>query len=47
MRKIVKKWGNSLVVVFTKEDIETYEISEGDVVDLEDMFIQKKGENNN
>lgn len=42
MKKVVKRWGNSLVIVFTKEDEESYKLTEGDVIELEDMFIQKK-----
>jgi len=42
MKKRVKKWGTSLVVVFTKEDIDLYGIVEGDIIELEDMLIQKK-----
>ncbi len=43
MKKKIKKWGNSLVVVFDKEDIELHGLVEGDWVDLRDMLIQKGG----
>jgi len=46
MKKILKKWGNSFVIVFTKEDVEAYDLKEGTVIDLKEMVIQKKGENN-
>ena len=43
LHKRLKKWGNSLVVVFNKEDIDLYGMKEGDIVDLSDLFlIQKK-----
>jgi antitoxin component of MazEF toxin-antitoxin module len=42
MKKKIKKWGNSLVIVFTKEDEEVYGLVEGDVINIEDMLIQKK-----
>jgi antitoxin component of MazEF toxin-antitoxin module len=42
MKKIVKRWGNSLVIVFTKEDTESYGLVEGDVIDIDDMLIQNR-----
>ena len=44
MKKKIKKYGNSLVIVFDKEDIELYGIKEGDWIELEDMLIQSKKE---
>jgi len=35
MKKLVKKWGDSLVIVLDKEDIQIYELNEGDVIDIE------------
>lgn len=46
MRKKIKRYGNSLVIVFSKEDCETYGLGEGDVVDISDMLIQVKEEDN-
>jgi len=43
MKKKLKRWGNNLVVVFTKEDEEIYGIIEGDIIELDDMIVQKKG----
>ena len=40
LRKKLKKWGNSLVVVFTKEDDDVYSLKEGDNIDISDMFKQ-------
>ena len=35
MQKKLKKWGNSLVMTFNKEEQEIEQISEGDIVDLQ------------
>lgn len=40
MKKKLKKWGNSLVAVFTKEDQEIYGLTEGDIIDFEDMLLE-------
>ena len=45
MNKRVKRWGNSLVIVFTKEDEDLYGIVEGDVLELNDMLVQKTKRN--
>jgi len=39
----IKKWGGSLIVVFTAPDLLDLGISEGDMIDLEDVVIIKKG----
>lgn len=45
MKKIVRKWGDSLIVSFNKEDKKIHNIEEGDVIDLSDIiFIKKKKE---
>lgn len=44
MRKQIKKYGNSLVIVFTKEEQELYGIKEGDKIDL-DFLEQSQKEN--
>lgn len=42
MKKIIKKWGNSLVIVFNKEDEKIFpEIKEENIIDLSDMKIKK------
>jgi len=41
MRKKVKRWGNNLVIVFTKEDEEIYGLVEEDVIDLGEMLEEK------
>lgn len=35
MRKIIKHFGNSNVVVLSKEDCETYNLKEGDTIEFE------------
>jgi len=42
MKKILKKWGNSLVITFSKEEVSINELNEGDILDLDDMIIEKK-----
>lgn len=42
MKKIVKKYGTSLVIVFNTEDREVYSLKEGDILDLEFRKIQTK-----
>ena len=42
MKKILKNYGNTLVVVFNKEDQKIYNIKEGDIIDLSDMTVEKK-----
>jgi len=41
MKKKIKQWGNSLVIVFDKEDVELYGLRKDDWVDLSDMLVQK------
>ncbi len=42
MKKIVRKWGESLVISFDSEDQRIHKIEEGDIVDLADMNVIKK-----
>jgi hypothetical protein len=44
MKKTLKRWGNNLVIVFTKEEEELYGLVEKDTIELEDMLFQKKEE---
>ena len=44
MRKIIKKYGNTLVMNFTKEDRKIIGIKEGDIIDFEIKNIGR-GEN--
>ena len=41
MRKTIKKWGDSLVISFTKEETQMYELGEGDVLDIDDILLKK------
>jgi hypothetical protein len=34
MKKILKKWGDSLVIIFDKEDKEIYKLERGKIIDL-------------
>ena len=43
MKKLVKKWSDSLIITFDKEDQKIHDIEEGDVVDLSDMVVIKSG----
>ena len=42
MKKIIRRWGESLVISFDKEDQNAYNIEEGDIVDLSEMSVIKK-----
>ena len=44
MLKQLKRWGNNLVIVFTKEEEELYGMVEKDKVDLSDLFLIDKGD---
>jgi hypothetical protein len=35
MKKILKHWGNSLIIILSKEDKKIYNLKEGDIVDIE------------
>ena len=41
MKKKLKRYGNNLVAVFTKEEERTYGIVEGDIIDISDMLVEK------
>jgi hypothetical protein len=43
MKKIIKKWGDSLVIGFTLDDMEAYGIKEGDVIEIDDEELKKAG----
>jgi len=34
MRKRIKKWGDSFVVVLSPEDMETHRLKESDIIDI-------------
>jgi len=42
MKKIIKKWGDSLVLTFSKEDCLTWGLQEGSIVNLSDMIVENK-----
>jgi len=35
MKKIVKKYGNSFIILLDQEDVSIYKLKEGDVIDIE------------
>lgn len=43
MKKIIKKYGNSLVILLNNEDCQIYDLRVGDVVDIE-IFKEIKDE---
>ena len=42
MKKIIRKQGNSLVIIVDKQDREIYGIDEGDIVEIEIKKVTKK-----
>jgi len=42
MKKRIKKWGDSLVIVFNKDEVSLYGLREGDVIELDDMILENK-----
>jgi len=41
MKKKLKKYGNSLVISFSKEEREIFGLVEGDTIEIDDMLFQK------
>lgn len=49
MKKIVKKYGSSVVIIFSAEDLKIYGIKVGDIIDIEDIVVvsnKNKGNSN-
>ena len=44
MKKKIKKIGDSIGIIFNKEEKDIHNIEVGDVVDLSDMIVIKKEE---
>jgi hypothetical protein len=42
MKKKLKIWGKGLAIYFDKEDIAIFGLVEGDVIDIDDMVVQKR-----
>ena len=42
MKKLVKKYGSSHVIILDPEDLKIYNIEEGDIIDLSDMKVEKQ-----
>ncbi len=47
MTKIVRKYGNSLVITFDRQDKEIFGIEEGDIVEISDIVVVSKAKANN
>lgn len=43
LNKPIKRYGNNLVIVFTAEEEEIYDMKEGDILDVSDMINEKEG----
>lgn len=42
MKKKLKRWGNNLVITFTKEDESIYGLKEGDIIEVNDSILESK-----
>lgn len=42
MKKIIKKWGSSLVIRFNPDDVKIYDLKEGDTLDIEIVKLKEK-----
>lgn len=45
MRKKIKKWGNSAGILFSRGDLELYDLEIGDIVDIEDIVKVRRRKN--
>lgn len=41
MRKKIKKWGDSAVIILSPEDLETYDLKIGNIIDISDLIKVK------
>lgn len=42
MKKVIKKYGNTHVIIINKEDLKIYKLKEGDIVDIGDLIKVEK-----
>ena len=42
MKKLVRKYGNSIVIKLSPEELKIYDIEEGDLIDFSDLIVIKK-----
>jgi hypothetical protein len=42
MKKVIKKYGNSYVLILSPEEMDIYSLKEGDVIDIGDLTRVKK-----
>lgn len=45
MRKQLKKWGDSVIIVISPEDLKNYNLKVGDIIDISDLVKIKKRKN--
>ena len=41
MRKVIKKYGNSIVIILTPEDMKAWRLKTGDIIDISDIVKVK------
>lgn len=41
MKKIIKKWGDSIVIRFSPEEVRIFNLKEGDVIEIDDEVFAK------
>lgn len=46
MRKEIKKWGDSNVIILSPSDMKVYGLKTGDIVDISDLVKVKHNEKN-
>jgi antitoxin component of MazEF toxin-antitoxin module len=46
MRKKIRNWGGSLVIRFSPDDKELFDIEEGDTIEIPDEILKKVRKNN-
>lgn len=42
MKKLIKRWGNSLVIVFDSEEVKVHKLKAGDILNLSDKLEIEK-----
>lgn len=41
MKKIIKKWGDSLVIRLSPEEVKIFNLKEGDIIEIDDKVFYK------
>jgi hypothetical protein len=42
MKKVIKKIGNSLGIIFDKEDVRIFNLKVGEIIDIDDKIFNKE-----